>query len=406
MKLYDTIVIGAGAAGLFYSALSAPGTKGLIIDHSKRPGLKLMISGSGQCNITHSGSVKDFISRYGKNGRYIRNILYKASNLSLIDFLNSNGVKTITRDDGKVFPQSLKASEILNMLLKKAKSNGFDMLLEQTVTDISVNTENNMYTVQTTTESFITKQLVIATGGRSYPKTGSDGSICSIIDKLGIYTVPSAPALTPIYTHNYNYKKLSGISFKNIQIRLLENNRETAIICGDVLFTHKSFSGPAVLDISRYASPDCELEINYIYPISFDNAVSIIKKEFQSSSKELHTYISHIFKLPDAFAAKLIEDVGICPYMKTSAIKGDEINAVSQALTCSKYAVSGTGGFNEAMVTSGGISLDEINLKNMESKKYNNLFFIGEILDIDGDTGGFNLQFAYSSAMAAVKDQK
>ena len=109
MKLYDTIVIGAGAAGLFYGALSEPGTDSLIIDHSERPGLKLLISGSGQCNITHDGSIKDFITRYGQNGRYIRSALYGANNLSLVEFLNKNGIKTVTRDDGKIFPESLKA---------------------------------------------------------------------------------------------------------------------------------------------------------------------------------------------------------------------------------------------------------------------------------------------------------
>lgn len=134
MKLYDTIVIGAGAAGLFYGALSEPGTDSLIIDHSERPGLKLLISGSGQCNITHDGSIKDFITRYGQNGRYIRSALYGANNLSLVEFLNKNGIKTVTRDDGKIFPESLKASEILNMLIKKSEANGFPLLLKEHIT--------------------------------------------------------------------------------------------------------------------------------------------------------------------------------------------------------------------------------------------------------------------------------
>ena len=405
MKLYDTIVIGAGAAGLFYGALSEHGSDSLIIDHSERPGLKLLLSGSGQCNITHDGSIKDFIPRYGQNGRYIRSALYGANNLSLTEFLNKNGIKTITREDGKIFPESLKASEILNMLIKKSEANGFPLLLKENITDI-VSGSDGTYTVSTENSSFKTQKLVIATGGMSYPKTGSDGSFYPLIEKLGIQMTPARPALVPIYTHSYSYKSLSGISFKAVSVRLLENNREVAAATGDILLTHRAFSGPAILDISRYADQGYELEINYIYPITSQKAADMIKAGFQGNSRELHTYISRTFKVPDAFAVKLIEDAGICPYMKTSCTEGDEIAKIAEALTCHRYAVSGTGSFGEAMVTAGGVSLDEVNLRNMESKKHSNLFFIGEVLDIDGDTGGFNLQFAYSSAMAAVKNKK
>ncbi len=403
MKRYDIIVIGAGAAGLFFSALSEPNSKSLIIDHSQRPGLKLLLSGSGQCNITHDGSIKDFISRYGSHGRYIRSILYGSNNLTLIEFLNQNGIKTITREDGKIFPASLKASEIVNMLIHRAKANGFTLLLEQKTTDIMYDTTLNTYIVKTENSSFEAKKLVIAAGGMSYPKTGSDGSLYPLIEKLGIHMNTAKPALVPIYTYNYKYKALAGISFKNIQIRLLESNREIASKTGDVLLTHKSFSGPAILDISRYAQKGHELEINYVYPITQSKAAEMIKDTFQGNKKELHTYISRIFNIPDAFAIKIVEDTGVCPYMKTSCIEGDEISKISEALTCHRYIISNTGKFSEAMVTSGGISLDEINLRNMESKKYSNLYFIGEVVDIDGDTGGFNLQFAYSSAAAAAK---
>ena len=406
MKLYDTIVIGAGAAGLFYGALSEPGTDSLIIDHSERPGLKLLISGSGQCNITHDGSIKDFITRYGQNGRYIRSALYGANNLSLVEFLNKNGIKTVTRDDGKIFPESLKASEILNMLIKKSEANGFPLLLKEHITDISSDDSDGTYIVKAENSSFKTKKLVIAAGGMSYPKTGSDGSLYPLIEKLGIQMIPARPALVPIYTHSYGYRNLSGISFKAVLVRLLENNREIAAQTGDILLTHRAFSGPAILDISRYADKGHKLEINYIYPVTGQRAADMIKADFQCNSRELHTYISRIFKIPDAFAVKLIENAGICPYMKTSCTEGDEITKIAEALTCHRYAVSGTGSFSEAMVTAGGVSLDEVNLRNMESKKHSNLFFIGEVLDIDGDTGGFNLQFAYSSAMAAVKNKK
>ncbi len=406
MKLYDSIVIGAGAAGLFYGALSEPGTDSLIIDHSERPGLKLLLSGSGQCNITHDGSIKDFISRYGKNGRHIRSVLYGANNISLVKFLNQSGIRTITRDDGKIFPESLKASEILNMLTDRSEANGFRLLLKQNVTDITCSGSDNTYTIKTESSSFNTKKLIIAAGGMSYPKTGSDGSIYALIEKLGIPVIPAKPALVPVYTHGYAYKSLSGISFKDVQVRLLENNREIVSKTGDILLTHRAFSGPAILDISRYAQKGHELEINYIYPVLPREASDMVKSGLQGNSRQLHTYISRIFKIPDAFAARVIEGAGICPDMKTSCTEGDEISKIAEALTCHRYAVSGTGGFGEAMVTAGGVSLDGINIRNMEAKNHSGLFFIGEILDVDGDTGGFNLQFAYSSAAAAAKNKK
>lgn len=405
MKLYDSIVIGAGAAGLFYGALSEPGTDSLIIDHSKRPGLKLLLSGSGQCNITHDGPIRDFISRYGKNGRRIRSALYGANNISLVRFLNQSGIRTVTREDGKIFPESLKASEIVNMLISRAGANGFRLLTGHNVTDIACSCDDT-YIVSTDDGTFKTKKLIIAAGGLSYPKTGSDGSIYPLIEKLGIPVVPAKPALVPIYTHGYAYKSLSGISFKAVQVRLFENNREIAAETGDILLTHRAFSGPAILDMSRYAQKGHELEINYVYPVSLREADDMIKSGFQGNSRQLHTYISRIFKIPDAFAAKLIEDAGICSHMKASCMEGDEISKIAEALTCHRYAVSGTGGFGEAMVTAGGVSLDEVNLRNMEAKKHSNLFFIGEVLDIDGDTGGFNLQFAYSSAAAALRGKK
>ena len=292
------------------------------------------------------------------------------------------------------------------MLIKKSEANGFPLLLKEHITDISSDDSDGTYIVKTENSSFKTKKLVIATGGMSYPKTGSDGSLYPLIEKLGIQMIPARPALVPIYTHSYGYRNLSGISFKAVLVRLLENNREIAAQTGDILLTHRAFSGPAILDISRYADKGHKLEINYIYPVTGQRAADMIKADFQGNSRELHTYISRIFKIPDAFAVKLIENAGICPYMKTSCTEGDEITKIAEALTCHRYAVSGTGSFSEAMVTAGGVSLDEVNLRNMESKKHSNLFFIGEVLDIDGDTGGFNLQFAYSSAMAAVKNKK
>ena len=235
MTDFDCIVVGGGASGLFYGALENNIKKGLILD--KGPcGLKLLLSGSGQCNITHDGSIKDFIDKYGLNGRKIRSVLYGANNIFLRNFLESCGIRTVSREDGKVFPASMKSSEILNMLLNKCSENSFEIHRNEGVTDIVY--KDGLYHVITDKRTYKTRRLVMACGGRSYPKTGSDGSIMPVIEKLGIRIVPQKPALAPVYVHSYPFRECAGISFKNIDISILENNREIASVNDDLLLTY------------------------------------------------------------------------------------------------------------------------------------------------------------------------
>lgn len=401
MKQYDRIVIGAGASGLMYGALSEK-TNGLIIERSKVAGLKLLLTGNGQCNITHDGNIKDFLSCYGDKGKHIRTLLYKANNRVLMDFMESAGISLMTRSDGKVFPKSMKASDIQKKLISLSASNGYRINLSETVTDISY---DGQYTVTTDKDTYHTPVLVIACGGKSYPKTGSDGSIFGILEKLGIKVTELSPSLAPIYVHGYPFRKCSGISFKNAEVTVSESGRIICSIKDDLLLTHKGFSGPAALNISRYVKPGMTMTVNFT-GCTGTEIENEIKKDYQNSKKELKTYISSKFSLPVNFTEVLLSYTGIDPQLKTSSLQGKNMSAISDALSAGLYDISGTGGFSEAMATSGGVSLDEINMKTMESEKYRNLYFIGEVTDIDGDTGGYNLQFAFSSASAANKDME
>lgn len=402
MKHLDRIIIGGGAAGLFCAATSQSKVNGLIIEKSQRPGLKLLLSGSGQCNITHGGSIKDFLDCYGDNGKKIRSVLYASSNLNLMSFIESIGVPLLTRPDNKVFPKSLKASDILNALLKKASENGYYLALNESCEGIDF--KSGKYIIKTDKDIYSSDKLIIACGGKSYPKTGSDGSIYPQLEKLGIKINDLSPALTPIYVHGYKYKECSGISFKNARIKVYQGDKPVTENTDDLLLTHKNFSGPAVINISRYINSGMTMEINYLYPLKALEAESKIKQDFQGNKKELRSYISKLFRLPAGFSEAVIKEIGINPLKKTASVDGEEIEKIAAALCCHRYDISGRGSFAEAMVTKGGISIDEITVKTMESKKYKGLYFIGEVLDIDGDTGGYNLQFAYSSAMAANKD--
>lgn len=403
MKEYDRIIIGAGASGLMCAATSPSSIKGLLIDKSPMTGMKLLLSGSGQCNITHSGDIKDFLDHYGNNGKKIRSILYKASNHHMQAFISSLGVPLMTRSDGKVFPKSLKASDVRNVLEKRAEENGYDFLMNKTITDIVFN--DNKFIVKSFDESYISHKLILACGGKSYPKTGSDGSIYPLLEKAGFNISEPKPALCPVYVHGYKYKELSGISFKNAEVSLLKNKK---IICtnkDDLLITRKNFSGPAIINISRYVEAGMSLVINYT-GLAPREAESVIKKSFQSSKKEAKRFLTELFRLSLSFTDVILRECVIDSSKKASSLTGEEIEKISKALCEHIYEISGRGSFGEAMVTQGGVNLDEINLKTMESVRYKGLYMIGEMLDIDGDTGGYNLQFAYSSAIAANKDME
>lgn len=393
---YERIIIGAGAAGLFCAAGTDKKVDGLIIDHSHRPGLKLMLSGSGQCNITHAGSIKNFLTCYGQAGKQLRGVLYAANNQMLMEFIEGLGVSLFERPDGKVFPKSLKASEILNALLRKAESNGFNLHLDENVT--SIDYENGRYVITTSRGHYETPVLVIAAGGKSYPRTGSDGSLHPVIESLGIKVEALSPALTPVFVHGYSYKNASGISFKDVKVSI-----EGHTNVDDLLLTHKGFSGPAVINISRYVTAGMKININYWHPHTDLELESLIKKSYQHERKQISTFISRITALPLGFIEVLLNELGIDGSRRASTLSGEDIRSISKGICSHEYDISGIGSFAEAMVTKGGVSLDEISMKTMESKKYPGLYFAGEILDVDGDTGGYNLQFAYSSAMAIVR---
>lgn len=389
--VYDCIIAGAGASGLFCSAVFPAGINGLILEKTKRPGTKLLMSGAGQCNITHGGSIKDFISMYGKNGSKIRSCLYKYNNLHLQDFLRENGVATWEREDGKIFPKSMQAKDILDMLMQKSRKNGFSIRYESPVTALSQC--NGIWQVDTAEESFQCKNLVIATGGYSYPTTGSDGSMFRILQHgLNLAVTELRPALTPINVADYPYRDLSGIAFEQAELSLWRGGKLHARKTGPLLFTHENLSGPLILNFSKDITKNDRIMLNYLYPCEKSEVLEKINHVMKNSSKQLDNLLAKTLNLPKNFIKTIIADTGEKP------------KAIAKRLTEDTFTVTSPGGFSKAMATAGGIALSEINCKTMECSRYPGLFIIGESLDIDGATGGYNLQFAYSSACAAASE--
>ena len=399
-----TIVVGAGAAGLFFGA-AAPVSAGadiLILEKTDKIGTKLLMAGSGHCNLTHAGSIKEFLLCYGQNGSRIRTCLYRHNNLEYVRFMESLGVPCSEREDGKIFPVSMDSRDVKKALLEAAAANSVTIMKNSPVTAVTVIPEGFEVTVGSKQSSYICTNLVIATGGASYPTTGSDGTFLQVLkNALGVEITELHPALSPIYVQNYPFGELSGISFKNAGLKIFNKNSSSHEAAGDLLLTHRSFSGPLILNNSRYINTGSRVEINFVFPYTVSSVLSSIKEVFRGNNKTVSSFFAEKYSLPKRFVAAVLEPPGLNE-RKLSSLTGGEMEAAARAFAAADYSVSGVGSFREAMATSGGVCLDSVNLSAMESKTYKGLYFIGEVLDIDGNSGGYNLQFAYSSARAAL----
>ncbi len=387
--IYDCIIIGAGAAGLFCGAAHKEKVNGLILEKTKKAGTKLLMSGNGQCNITHDGSIKDFISCYGKNGSKIRSCLYQYNNEHLRGFLHTNGVDTFVREDGKVFPKSMKAQEVRDMLLEQCKANGFSLKTGCEVFGLKYS--DDVWYVKTDGSTYTAAAVVLATGGCSYPTTGSDGSFLEILKRdLDLDIIPPRPALSPLKTADYPFSQLAGISFLNAETSICHGEKRVSTNTGGLLLTHNDFSGPAVLNISKYGKPGDTLVLNYLYPLNYDTAYAKLKSAMNCGRESTANVLAQTFSMPKRFAKTMSERFGNSP------------KALAKGMTQDTFVITSIGSFNKAMATAGGIALSEVDTKTMKVNKHPNLYAIGEMLDVDGITGGYNLQFAYSSARAAA----
>ncbi|MBN7772080.1 aminoacetone oxidase family FAD-binding enzyme [Clostridium aminobutyricum] len=423
-NVVDVIVVGGGAAGLFYAAALGRTVNGVLLEKTKSVGKKLLMSGAGQCNLTHGGSIKEFLGHYGDKGKQLRTALYKYNNHSVMNFFESNGVPLFEREDGKIFPRSLDAREVLDTLVRCGERNGFKIDYHCNVERIEY--DGQVYTLfcgsngtdKGKSNTYRSKKIVIATGGCSYPTTGSDGRMFDVLKKMRLDIVSPKPALVPVSVQNYPYMELSGISFPEVKVTVYEASGKDLGVSNtpkklleyvdDLLLTHTNFSGPAILNISRAISTGNSLSVNYLPEKRPEELLAEMKKAVSGNSKQVGTFLAEYVnaidpkrQLPKRFIELLCQRAGIEPTQKASSLTGDQMKKIASLLTNDRFSVSGTGGFQVAMTTAGGVSLEEVDLKTMACKKYPGLYIIGEALDVDGDTGGYNLQWAFSSAYVA-----
>jgi predicted Rossmann fold flavoprotein len=399
LKEYDLIIIGSGPAGLFAAIHIKNDKKVLILEKNSTAGKKLLITGSGQCNITHSGDISDFAKHYGDNGGFLRFPFTNFSNEDLKKFFIKRGLAVKIDKNNKIFPRSRLAQDILNILLRALKNNiecKYDLKV------LRIENANNSFQVTADKGTYLGKHLMIATGGKSYPQTGSTGDGYNFASRLGHLIIPPKPSLAPIIVEGFRFNAIAGTSLQNVKINLYRNNKKIRKQRGDILFTHTGLSGPGILDFSRYFENNDMLKINLTNRDPEESRLFLFKSTTLMGKKSVKNFLK-VFKLPENLLQIILQEQKIALDKRMSDLRKNQRTSILKALCEHPFLLKKIGNFKQAMATCGGISLKEVSPKTMESRLMDNLYFAGEVLDLDGDTGGYNLQAAFSTAFTAAK---
>ncbi|RCK73057.1 MAG: NAD(FAD)-utilizing dehydrogenase [Ignavibacteriae bacterium] len=405
-KHSEVIVIGGGAAGIIAAWRAASlGVDTLLIEKNNTLGRKLLISGSGKCNITHSGTVEELLKGFPKNeANFLKYSFYRFSNSDILNLLNSYGLKTFVREDGKVFPVSQRARDVLNVFMKLLRENNGKILLNSTVIDLQMH-RDYFFKVITGSNQIESKCIIIATGGVSYPHTGSTGDGYLFAQKLGHNIIEIKPALAPVEVFPEFPEVWKGIALRNGLLKCYLDGNKLIEESGDVLFTHRGLSGPAILEISRYAAENIKKGNLYLYYdlFPFKSAeefdIELTENFVNNSNKEVENVLK--IYLPNRIIKHFLNRVGIEESKRCNQVSKQERKKILDLIKNMPLGKIVSIDIKSGEVTAGGVSLKEVNSRTMESKKIKGIYFCGEVLDIAGRIGGYNLQAAYSTGYVA-----
>jgi predicted Rossmann fold flavoprotein len=400
MEDSDVVVIGAGPAGLFCAIHAATaGCRVLILEKNPQPGAKLMLAGSGQCNITHDGEIREFVTHYGNNGKFLKPALMSFTNRDLVSFLADRGLPVMTEENGKIFPETRSSADVLEILLAECRKQGITLRCNEPVTGIARSGES--FAVTTGTATCRAATVVITTGGASYPKCGTTGDGYRFATALGQPVTETGPALTPLLIRPFPFAALAGISFEGMHFTVWRDGKKVGDHTGDVLFTHLGVSGPGILDASRNIRLGDVIRLSFAGPMRREEfAADIAKRAAENTGWQVSTILAK-YPIPERLNRKLLKLSGIEEDLKCAHFSASQRAALVTNCTEFPLTVAALGEYSVAMVTRGGVALDGVNQKSMESKVVPGLYFAGEVLDVDGDTGGYNLQAAFSTGYLA-----
>lgn len=396
----DVSVIGAGAAGLFAGIFAArEGAKCVLIERAKRIGAKILISGGGRCNVTHD--VVDASSFYGANRNQIAKVLRSFTVDETVQFFRELGVPLKREEAGKLFPVSDQARDIVNALVSAAHDAGARIELSQKVS--AVTKSGDVFRMHSEEREWTARAVVLAAGGRSVPKTGSDGNGYDLARQLGHTVSSTFPALVPLLLPVGHWaRSLSGLTL-NARLTLQSaSGKRIHSDEGSLLFTHFGMSGPLVLDVSRHWIDARKSDASVSVVISFAGEASELERRALDAPAGTTTSSFVRSFVPERLASSLLaHEARVAPEKKLSQCTREERRAIIQALTALPLPVSGDRGFDFAEVTAGGIPLSEVNVATMESRIVPGLYLCGEVLDVDGRIGGYNFQWAWASGRLA-----
>ena len=399
------IVIGAGPAGIMAAITAAENHKVVLIDSNEKIAKKLFITGKGRCNITNAKDIGDFFDYIPGNPHFLYSALYSFTNNDVIEMIENEGTKLKVERGGRVFPESDKSSDIIKALSKKLSKAKVDIRLNSKVTDVFLENDIIKSVEINGSEIISADYFIIATGGASYPLTGSRGEGQVLAEKMGHKIIDLKPSLVPVELNGDWFKELIGLTLKNIKLDILDSkNKVKYSNQGEMKFTSYGISGPIVLSGSRF------IDYKDTYSISIDLKPSLDEKELDLRiQKDFKKYINKDFRnslddlLPQKMIPLIIKLSMIDPYKKVNEITKVERKNLVNAIKNIKGTVKGLRPLAEAIVTSGGVSTLEIDPSTMKSKIINNLSFAGEVIDVDAFTGGYNVQIALSTGYLAGK---
>ncbi|MHB8063460.1 MAG: BaiN/RdsA family NAD(P)/FAD-dependent oxidoreductase [Ruminiclostridium sp.] len=400
------IVIGGGPAGIMAAGIAAKnGNEVVLLEKNERLGKKLLISGKGRCNITNDTDVEGLIENTPGNGNFLYSAFYTFSNQDLISFFNELGVNTKVERGGRVFPTSDSAKDVMHALQTFLNNNNVKVMTESAVKNILIK-DGKVIGIEKINGSVMeANSVILAVGGKSYPGTGSTGDGYEMVRRLGHTVTPLKPSLIPLITKEAWIKDLQGLSLKNISVTFKTGNgKELYNDFGEMIFTHFGVSGPVILSASRHLLPydftDIKLSIDLKPGLSEEKLDERVQRDFDKySRKQFKNSLDDL--LPQKLIPVIIRLSKIDPEKQVHQVTKEERKKLVSLLKGLETSIIGARPIKEAIVTAGGIKINEINPSTMESKKVNGLYFAGEIIDVDAYTGGFNLTIAFSTGYLA-----
>lgn len=398
---YNLIVVGGGPAGMLGAATAAAkGLKVVLLEKNEKLGKKLFITGKGRCNVTNYGDIDDFLENTVTNKKFLYSAYRRFTNYQLTELLASLGVNTKVERGNRVFPASDKSSDVIKALEKYLKSNNVQIKLNTEVKRVLVRGHQVIGVLISNDQQIDAEKVLIATGGMSYKQTGSTGDGYIIAKQLGHSIIEPKPALVPLVTKETWVKDLQGLTLKNVTAKAIVNNKVKVEQFGEMIFTHFGVSGPIILSTSSYLNKHLGKPVKLIIDLkpalSYEQLDARLQRDFNKyATKHLKNSLDDL--LPQRMIPVILELSGIDIHKQVNQITKNERSTLVHILKNVELTVTGTKPLNEAIVTSGGINIKEINPSTLESKIIKGLYFAGEVIDVDALTGGYNLQLAFST---------